>query len=410
MTSKWKSTIFATLLALTLGLVPFAIDDGHAAFPQGTVLYWPLDDAQQTAPGVYDEEILGALADGTCIPGIGDVGCPTAAPAGGQVDGTQTFLTGNGSDGIDVAPNNLPNWPANQSFSISLWINRASATALTENEVAIGQDDTGGMGCDVHWWIGLDDGNGDIGASVLSDNGVQNTASAYGLQGTNALNDDAWHHLVLVRDKANEKILLYIDGGTLVGAANSEVIEKDTTGILTNGFVCTEPMNIGYMDFQNASRFHFVGSIDEVALFGKALTAAEVEDIYNLGDGGTSLRSATVPTAAPDTFTTMIETDLNEAAPGVLANDSVSATQTVSLVTDVVSGTLTLNTDGSFLYSPDPGFTGDDTFTYKWNDGAVDSNDAIATITVTAAPVVPPINLPTGGGGGGGCFILTAGE
>ena len=52
-------------------------------------------------------------------------------------------------------------------------------------------------------------------------------------------------------------------------------------------------------------------------------------------------------------------------------------------------GTLTLNADGSFTYTPDANFNGTDSFTYKANDGTADSNTATVTITVTAVNDAP---------------------
>src|SRR5690606_1541153 len=54
------------------------------------------------------------------------------------------------------------------------------------------------------------------------------------------------------------------------------------------------------------------------------------------------------------------------------------------------NGTLTLNPDGSFLYTPNENFTGEDTFTYRVNDGNLFSEPAVVTITVTPVPD-PPI-------------------
>ena len=87
--------------------------------------------------------------------------------------------------------------------------------------------------------------------------------------------------------------------------------------------------------------------------------------------------------------------DVN-AAEGVLSNDTDADedTLTAALVDNVQNGTLTLNEDGSFSYEPNPGFSGEDTFTYRTNDGTDDSNVATVTITVNAvnkAPVVDPI-------------------
>ena len=52
------------------------------------------------------------------------------------------------------------------------------------------------------------------------------------------------------------------------------------------------------------------------------------------------------------------------------------------------NGILMLNTDGSFMYTPDPDFNGTDTFTYTANDGEFDSN--VATVTITVNPVDAP--------------------
>jgi VCBS repeat-containing protein len=69
---------------------------------------------------------------------------------------------------------------------------------------------------------------------------------------------------------------------------------------------------------------------------------------------------------------------------GVLANDTDADGNTLKakLVAAPLHGTLALNTDGTFTYAPIAGFNGTDTFTYKANDGATDSNTATVTIKV----------------------------
>ena len=54
----------------------------------------------------------------------------------------------------------------------------------------------------------------------------------------------------------------------------------------------------------------------------------------------------------------------------------------------MTNGTLTLNADGSFNYTPDPNFNGPDSFTYKTNDGLVDGNTV--TVDLTVNPVDDP--------------------
>jgi len=97
------------------------------------------------------------------------------------------------------------------------------------------------------------------------------------------------------------------------------------------------------------------------------------------GTGGTGL----VPAAVDDSFTTDEDVNLDE---NVLTNDTLGdAPNTVSEVSGVSNGLLTLNADGSFTYDPDVGFSGTDSFTYRLTDADSETSDATVTITVNAA-------------------------
>jgi Tol biopolymer transport system component len=75
------------------------------------------------------------------------------------------------------------------------------------------------------------------------------------------------------------------------------------------------------------------------------------------------------------------------AAPGVLANDVTygGGAMTAALVTGAGNGAVTLNANGGFSYTPDPRFSGADTFTYRAVNAAGPGNAAAVTVTV-----VPP--------------------
>ena len=80
---------------------------------------------------------------------------------------------------------------------------------------------------------------------------------------------------------------------------------------------------------------------------------------------------------------------------GVLANDydADADALTAVLVTGPSHGTLSLSADGSVRYTPNAGFSGVDSFTYKANDGRADSNVATVSIIVRGvnnAPVLDP--------------------
>ena len=67
-------------------------------------------------------------------------------------------------------------------------------------------------------------------------------------------------------------------------------------------------------------------------------------------------------------------------------------------ISDVTNGTLTLNTNGTFSYTPNAGYTGTDTFVYEMSDVAgassgfpqmanyLDSLQAVTAFTVRANP------------------------
>jgi VCBS repeat-containing protein len=79
-------------------------------------------------------------------------------------------------------------------------------------------------------------------------------------------------------------------------------------------------------------------------------------------------------------------------AQSVLGNDrdvDFAAALTASLVAPPGHGSLTLNADGTFIYTPDPEFSGTDHFTYRVNDGFVDSNEATVEIQVVALNDAP---------------------
>jgi VCBS repeat-containing protein len=105
------------------------------------------------------------------------------------------------------------------------------------------------------------------------------------------------------------------------------------------------------------------------------------------------------PVATADTYGTAEDTPLPVNAPGVLANDSDPDNDPLSagLVSGPSHGTLTLNPDGSFVYTPATNHTGSDSFTYQASDGTLTSNLATVTITVSAANDAPTVTVAAGG-------------
>ncbi|MEA3501682.1 MAG: Ig-like domain-containing protein [Actinomycetota bacterium] len=85
-------------------------------------------------------------------------------------------------------------------------------------------------------------------------------------------------------------------------------------------------------------------------------------------------------------------------APGVLDNDTDPNGDTLTAIqtSDASNGTADLNDDGSFTYTPDPGFSGPDSFTYYAEDpGGLTSEEATVTINVEAVND-PPVAVDDG--------------
>ena len=190
---------------------------------------------------------------------------------------------------------------------------------------------------------------------------------------------------------ANDDYYITIEDTTLNIAAsgiltNDTDIENDPlTAILVNDVthgILTLNSNGG---FEYIPDFNYVG----IDLF-----------TYKANDGILNSTTATVqititqvndpPTANDDYYSTNEDTTLVVTAPGVLLNDTDPENDPLIaiLLNDVVHGTLDFNTNGEFQYIPDNNYHGTDTFTYKANDGSLDSNSAIVTISIL------PINDP----------------
>ena len=110
-------------------------------------------------------------------------------------------------------------------------------------------------------------------------------------------------------------------------------------------------------------------------------------------DGNLATVSITVepvndaPVGADDGYAVGEDETLVVEASGVLANDADvdGDPLTATLVDGPAHGTLKLGDDGSFEYTPNPDFHGDDGFTYLPNDGQLDGN--LATVSITVEPV-----------------------
>ncbi|MFJ6171536.1 Ig-like domain-containing protein [Curtobacterium sp. NPDC092190] len=118
------------------------------------------------------------------------------------------------------------------------------------------------------------------------------------------------------------------------------------------------------------------------------------------GSGRTSTSTVTVtvsPSGADDAFSVRAGgTVTADATTGLLANDGGSDL-TITSHTAPTHGTLELGEDGSYRYTPAPGFSGTDSFTYTATDGNDTTTTATVTVTVLPAAGADAITVTAGG-------------
>ena len=131
----------------------------------------------------------------------------------------------------------------------------------------------------------------------------------------------------------------------------------------------TAPFEIGGTAIFPTTDYTPPAWLDDLRVYGSALTAAQLEQVRTQDLGS-----------------------------GVLANDTSPSGRplTAAQVAGPAHGSLALNPDGSFTYTPANGFTGTDSFTYVASDGTSVSNPA--TVTINVVQPAPQI-LDDGGAG-----------
>jgi len=84
------------------------------------------------------------------------------------------------------------------------------------------------------------------------------------------LTSGEWHHVAYVADSANDAQTVYVDGADVVSTSHSQTVDYnglgDVTTIGTHG---------------NGDDRYFEGDIDEVMIYDRALSSAEVQAIYD---------------------------------------------------------------------------------------------------------------------------------
>lgn len=147
-----------------------------------------------------------------------------------------------------------------EDFSVSLWIN----TEDTSCQMLLQK---GGLNqqYDPQYWLRLNDQYGEI--TFLTGNGVP--PSVMSSSNTGDLSTNSWHHIVSLRD--GETLRIYLDGKLV--SETSEPQKNTDVG---------DDLKFGIQITHGAIYSKFIGSMDEIRFYNKALNAVEVDLLHKL--------------------------------------------------------------------------------------------------------------------------------
>lgn len=153
----------------------------------------------------------------------------------------------------------------------------------------------------------------------------------------------------------------------------------------TNGTLSGTVPNLTYTPDEN---FHGSDSFTYLVSDGENVSEAATVSI--------SIASVNdLPVAANESFSLDQDSTLNVPVPGVLQNDvDVDGDSLVAqLASGPANGSVTLNADGSFAYTPNAGFVGTDSFSYRASDGIGVSPLATASLAVNEVPDISRMHV-----------------
>lgn len=182
-----------------------------------------------------------------------------------------------------------------------------------------------------------------------------------------------WHHVALTFDEASGSPRLFLDGAEVTLTETRTPIGSITSD-------SGNDLTIG--NHLAGGERGFDGRIDEVRFTNRSLTAEEIASQFRNSAAGLANASAEETRTTP---TGVLVGDIDS------DGDSLVAT----VLTEPSHGTLTLNTDGSFVYTHDGSNNFSDSFTYEVADGNGGSDPGTVNILVNAAPSVSLVNQTT---------------
>ncbi len=297
--------------------------------------YWPLNTIGASTPDIIAANHFG--------PTNMDASNLTAAQCAGKgltLNGTDEYLVRYASNSVGLPAYSSP------SYTVAFWV---KGNGTNQNDRRIFAEGSSLLGNNPIFDLGTGNGltNGSIDVFIRNDNG---TTVLNHRQSTNTALDGNWHHVAWVDNNGQAK--LYIDGVLDIADFNY------TRGVLTANATA-----VGALVRAAAGNF-FAGSVDNVAIWRRALSAAEVALVKTVGPAPAIVLNGAA------TMTNECHTAFTD--PGV-AVDSCDSGVTVN-----VTGGLDTNTVGTYVL----------TYTATDTQGGVATTTRTVKVSDTLGPVI----------------------
>ncbi|MCA9169295.1 MAG: tandem-95 repeat protein, partial [Planctomycetales bacterium] len=165
--------------------------------------------------------------------------------------------------------------------------------------------------------------------------------------------------------------------------------DTDADGNAVVASLVAEPQH-GTVTLQADGGFTYTPAADYFGADSFTYQLSDGEDVSGIGVVNLTVQAVNdAPLGKEDVYYRPVGEAFNiDSAIGVLANDTDidSASLTASVATQPAHGTLTMQSDGAFVYTPTQGYKGTDEFTYRTSDGSAQSDPIKVTLLVGEAP------------------------
>jgi len=232
-----SSAILLLILVLVPGIFGMQASAQCVADPADIVSWWPGEGNANDSIGTNNGTLMGG-----------------ASYAPGEVG--QAFLF-DGSSGYVLIPDSqsLDSFVTNITIELWIFVNQTTPNGDWRGIVTKGNSS---------WRLQGVEGENTVNFAA---NGVSTDLSC-----NKSVNDEQWHHVAAVYDGTN--IYMYVDG--LLDAT------KPASGLINQNH---DPVLLG-ANPESPNPYYFNGLVDEVTLYNRALSAQEIQNIYESGKSG----------------------------------------------------------------------------------------------------------------------------